>query len=524
MSTVSVFFDLTMGVSEAENYVHNFFGVVPYGNWTFVEKPVFPVHFNQSQITVGSNWTVVSPLTANRSYHAYFYGDWIDYSSKPSTDYDVYVYDPFGRLEGYHTESAGLPEHLGSAIDEPYFIPDYSGNYSFVLRNDPRESNASKAATFMLIENVKTNEWQETFIEGKENDTAVYNTSWAFEFVTDSPHVQVWVKVPDTLDMYEARLYLMANPKAGMGKTLNDVPLAWEQGLYGEIKQTYGGYNLESKGYRGLAYASSESYGQDMLINYTSPVKGQSLYHLVFIGEKGTGKIDFLVKTEFGKAQISPVSVPSRAYPNAQVNMTFASDTTNLKSATLNYSFTNWSNSTNLSMLLTDNRTCSANVPGHPAGTTITYKIEAVDILENVLTYNGSYVVKYLSQLNLTLKTNAISIGENVTLTGLITPPAENLTIILVFTSTNATLEQKVYTREEGAFAASYKPLAEGSWMVQAIFEGDNMLYESTSPMLRFRVNPPSLLSQYSMYIYLGAGVGAAAAIAAVVLVRRRRG
>ena len=523
MSTFSVLLNATMGVSETETYVHNFVDVPPYGNWTFIEKPMFPVHFNQSQISVGSNWTVVSPLTANHSYHAYFYGDWVDRSPKPSTDYDIYVYDPLAQLEGYHTESAGLPEHLGSSIDQPCFIPKYSGNYSFVLRNDPRESNASEAATFMLIENIETDKWQEAFIQGKENDAAVYNTSWAFEFVADSPRIEVLVRVPDTLDMYEARLYLMANPKAGMGETLNNVPLAWEQGLFGEIKQAYGGYNVESTGYRGVAYASSESYGQDMLINYTTQLKDKTLYHLVFIGEKGTGKLDFLVKTQFGKARLSPVNIPSRAYPDMPANLTFSSDLTDLKNATIDYSTTNWGNSTSLSMQLIDNRTCSVNIPGQPAGTTVRYRIGASDVLENGLTWNGSYVVKHLSHLNLTLRTSSISIGENLTLSGLVSPPSENLTISLIFKSTNATFKQLVHTEAEGKFIASYRPSTEGNWIVQATFEGNGMIFESISQTLEFRVSPPSFMSQYSMYIYAGAGLGAAAAIAAFVMIRRRR-
>ncbi|NIV43488.1 hypothetical protein GWN49_01120, partial [Candidatus Bathyarchaeota archaeon] len=88
-----------------ETYVHDFVDVPPYGNWTFVEKPMFPVYLNQSQIPVGANWTVVYPLIANRSYHVYCYGEWVDFGSNPSTDYDIYVYDPLGHLEGYHTES-----------------------------------------------------------------------------------------------------------------------------------------------------------------------------------------------------------------------------------------------------------------------------------------------------------------------------------------------------------------------------------------------------------------------------------
>lgn len=509
------------GTSELEIYVHDFVDVPPYGNWTFVEKPMFPVYLNQSQIPVGANWTVVYPLIANRSYHVYCYGEWVDFGSNPSTDYDIYVYDPLGHLEGYHTESTGFPEHLGTTVDEPFFVPKYSGNYSFVIRNDPRESNASRSATLMNIEDVKCNEWHEVVIEGKENDTPLFKTSWAFEFVTESPHVEVWVKVPETLDMYEARLFLMSNPEGGTGEILNGVPLAWEQGLYGDISGIYGGYNLESTEFRGLASASCEFYGENMLVNYTSSLQGKSLYHLVLVGEEGTGKVEFLVKTEFGNACLKPVNPPLLVYPDNETALTFVSNITDLTSVAFYYSVDDWKNLTALSMELIDNRTTIAAIPGQPAGTTVKYKAEGVDVLENVLTCNGSYTVKYASQLDITLEAGAVLIGENITVTGLITPPSENVSITLIYTSTNGTFQQTANAIANGTFTDSFKPPAEVDWHVQAVFEGNNMLYGSSSPSLKFTVEPPSLFSQYSMYIFAGAGAGIA--ITAIVYVAKRR-
>jgi hypothetical protein len=510
--------------SEYDKYVQSFINQPPYGNWTYVEKPVFPVYFNESTIAVGSNWTVVSPLTSNHTYHVYAYGEWVDQESDPSTDYDIYVYNPLGELEGYHTESAGLPEHIGTTVEQPFFTPTYSGNYSFVLRNDPRESNASKQATFMLIENVQTNEWHRAYLKGKENDIPVFNTSWAYEFVTDSQHIEVHVGVPDTLDMYEARLYLMANPNAGKGELLNNIPLAWEKGLYGESSQIYGGYNLESKEHRGVAYASCENYGQDMLINCTAPVKGKSLYHLVVITEKGDGEIDFLVKTEFGQAGLNLVDPPLRTYPGIATTLTLVSTTTDLRNAALDYSINRWQNSTLLEMQLTDTRACTATVPGQAAGTTVSYEAKAIDAFENTLVYRGNFSVRYASQLNLTLKTKEISIGQNITVTGWITPPFENLALTLSFTSENGTIKQTVYSAEEGNFSSSFKPTMEGHWLVQAIFSGDNVTHPCSSESLQFKVSPPSFLSQYSTYILAGIGGGAGTVAVAVVYVKRRRG
>ena len=514
-------FRIVSAASEYESYVYNFIGDFAYGNWTFIGKPMFPVYFNRSQIPVGTNWTVVCPLVANHSYHVYFYGEWIDYGANPSTDYDIYVYNPLGQLEGYHTEAAGLPEHLGTTVEEPFFTPKYSGNYSFVIRNDPRESNASEPATFMIIEDVECNKWHSVYIEGKNGSAPAFNTAWAFEFYTESPRIEVWIRVPETLDMYEARLYLMACPEAGIGEMLNNVPLAWEPGLYGEISDIYGGYNLESKEFRGVAYASCEFYGQDMLINYTSPVEGKCLYHLVLIGEEGAGTVDFLVKTQFGNACLKPVNVPLKAFPDENVTLTFVSNATDLRNATLYYSVDGWKNLTRIVMELVDARTCSAVIPGQSAGITVNYKVEAIDTLENLLVYAGNYTVKYASTVGLNLTRETLTLGENVTLTGYVSPAAESLPVTLIYISANETLTQTVYTLANGTFKASFKPTSEGEWTVQATFEGSSTIYGNSSEILKFKVEPPSFLSRYSIYIF--ASVGATICIAAIIYVKKFR-
>jgi len=314
----------------------------------------------------------------------------------------------------------------------------------------------------------------------------------------------------------------MANPEAGIGEMLNDVPLAWEPGLYGELDpQNFGGYNLESRGFSGVASVSCEFYGQVVLINYTSPFEGETLCHLVFIGEEGAGNIKFLIKTEFGNAYLKPVNPPLQVYPENETTLAFVSNSTALRNATLYYSVNDWKNVTALNMQLIDNRTCVVIVPGQSAGTTVECRVEAADVLENVLVYNGSYTVKYASQLNLTLEAEAISIGENITLTGFITPPAQNLSVTLIYTSANRTFQQTVFTSANGTFTGSFKPPTEANWNVQAVFEGNSMYYRSPNVFLKFKVEPPSLLSQYSTYICAGAGIGIAGIV--IFYVKKRR-
>ncbi|MEM1660451.1 MAG: hypothetical protein QXR17_04825 [Candidatus Bathyarchaeia archaeon] len=259
-----------------------------------IKKPMFPIRFNDGQIPIGSHCKVACPLEANKSYHIYLYGSWVNLGSDPKTDYDIFVYNPLGELECHSTNAAGIPESIVTPGLEPYFVPKHSGEYIFVIANDAKESHGSEGATFMIIEHIECNKWYQHYVEGKNNTGyPSFRTSWAYEFVTNSSRIEIWIEVPETLDMYEARLYLMTNPKAKNKTIVGGIPLPWEPGLYGEVKDVIGGFNLESKGYRGIAYTSCGDYGKDMLINFTLPKELRTeepiTYHLVFIGESGRG-------------------------------------------------------------------------------------------------------------------------------------------------------------------------------------------------------------------------------------------
>jgi hypothetical protein len=494
------------------------------GEETYVSKPAFPVRINNSQISIGSNWTLIYSLQANNTYHIYFYGAWINNGSRPKTDYNVYVYNPLGELESIHTPSAGLPPHLGDNVSYPFFTPKYTGNYSFVIQNDPRESQAAQAGTFMLIRHVDTNEWYQQFIQGCVKNVPVENTSRAFEFMTASKHVEVDVQVPSTLDMYEARLYLMANPTQGMGTTLNNVSLAWEPGLYGNVSGAFGGYNLDAREYRGMAYASCEYPGQSMLINYTSPYQGDSLYHLVFIGQQGAGNIDFLVKTDFRGPSINMTNLPQKVFPGQQVNMNFTVDgETKLEQISMRYSKDGWNTSEIMPVVLDLKNTYAATIPEQPAGTKIEYNITATDVVGNKAQYLNSYTVKYPTVTNCTLKTRVWTLGRNTTISGFVKPAAGNLTIEVTFTPQNGSIvERYTQTLANGTFFANFSPNATGKWTVKATCLEDDLHFGSVSEGFEISVvNESSLLSGYMMYICAGIGMMTILVIA-VVIIRRR--
>jgi hypothetical protein len=349
------------------------------------------VQINDSQIPIGENWTIICPLQAGLNYHIYFYGAYINTSNTGAlTDYNIYVYDPQGNLESEHTQSAGLPEHLGTTVSDALFTPIQSGNYSFVINNNSVDSKGAQEATFMIIQDLPCDQWCTSYVEGTSDDTTNFYTNWAYEFETNASYVQLYINVPETLDMYEARLYLMNNAAS---PTLDNFPLAWEPGLYGNLSGSVGGYNFESEDYRGAAFASCEYPGQSMFLNYASPNTGTNLYQLVLIGEQGSGTIEFLMKDTFENASLilSPITV----FPDTPTELAFTSSNTStiLGTAHLSYTTNNWVNNNTLNMNVS-NQSCNATIPGQPAGTLVQYQISATDILENNLYATGNYTVE----------------------------------------------------------------------------------------------------------------------------------
>lgn len=243
------------------------------------------------------------------------------------------------------------------------------------------------------------------------------------------------------------------------------------------------------------------------------------LYHLVLIGEVGYGTIEFLAKTEFGTAALKPSSSPFRVYPQNSTVIAYTSNSTDLLNATLQYSIDNWRNATTLDMEIVDNRTCRSTVPGQNAGTSVVYKVEANDVLKNVLVANGSYAVKYPSVLNLTALHESVYVGDNATVKGSVTPSAQNLTVTVIFTSTNETRRIEATTLEDGSFTASFQTEKTGTWDIQARFSGDNKTYPCLSSSVLIGVEEPTFLMRYSLYI--GGGAAAAFVVGIVVYFKK---
>jgi hypothetical protein len=383
--------------------------------------------------------------------------------------------------------------------------------------NDARESNGAEQATFMVIENIECDRWYTHDVSGKVADTPVFNTSWAYEFMTDSPLIELWVRVPDTLDMYEARLYLMSDAESF---TVNNVSLPWELGLYGNLSDV-GGYNLESEEYRGVAYASCEFNGQDMFLNYTQPFAGENVYHLVLMGEIGAGTIEYMVKTTFGGV-LSPLTFPQKVTPSNETLISYAANTTQLENATLRYTIDSWKNLTTIGMAV-GNMTCNATIPQQEAGSLVEYTVQATDTIKNQLTATGNFTVKYpsaITEFNATRMT--VTRGENITMAGTLSAEAAGAPVTVTFMSVNATETVTCTALGNGTFTASFQPTDTGDWMVQAAFAGNSTVYGCESETVMVTVAEPSFFAVYG--IFIGGGVGGSlAAVGAVVYVKKYR-
>jgi hypothetical protein len=335
--------------------------------------------------------------------------------------------------------------------------------------------------------------------------------------MTDSPRIELWVRVPDMLDMYEARLYLMSDSNS---LTVNNVSLPWEPGLYGNLT-SIGGYNLESEAYRGVAYASCEFNGQDMYLNYTQPFAGENAYHLVLMGEVGEGTIEFLVKTTFGGA-LTPLTFPQRITPSNITEISYATNTTRLENATLLYTVDNWKNATKLDMVVS-NMTCNTTIPQQEAGSLVEYTVDATDVIKNTLTTTGNFTVKYPSAItDFNATRMPVTIGDNITVTGTISAEAGGAPVTVTFMSVNTTETVTCTAMENGTFTASFHPETLGEWVVNAAFAGNSSVYECESEAVMVSVEEQSFLVAYGLYIGGGVG-GGLTAVGAVVYIKKFR-
>jgi len=184
----------------------------------------------------------------------------------------------------------------------------------------------------------------------------------------------------------------MGNPDASKGEDIKDIPIAWEPGLNAQVSGVYGGYNLEQKGYRRLdAMASCETNGQDMIIDFETPLSGETLYHLAFIAEYGEGEINFIVQTDFDPPEIeiknSQTAYHERIWPKISAKIT---DESTIEEVVFSYSVDGetW---TSRSVTYEGDSVYSVTVPPVNPKSTVEYKFSAIDLFDQTNILNKSY-------------------------------------------------------------------------------------------------------------------------------------
>jgi hypothetical protein len=457
---------------------------------TSMDTPVNPVRIEGGQIAVGNLWTYIYHLKNNHRYHVYLLGDWANLAEH-RTDYDIYVFKVSSgkaKFLSSHTESAGLPEQVGNDGFGRYFTPSQTGTYYFTVENDPTESSSAEAGTLMVIENIELNRWHSRLMQGKVNEQAVKTTTWAYEFNTSADRIRVFIDVPDTLDMYEARLYIVANPGTGKGQMINGIPVAWEPGLRGEQSGVFGGFNLDPQGFRHVdAMASCEHRGEDMVIDYEPSVSGNTLYHLALIAEYSSGTVDFIVQTDFSPPELQlidpPFIIEAGEKPILSTNVT---DETALDEASLSYSIDGGKIWKDLTVTEADDGGFKGEVPGFTGGTVVDYRFEAIDEMGNVGEICGSYKVISSSTLELHLEEEEITGGEGIRAYGFLNHPGKDIEI--QYRNGGEVYNFTVSTDIMGSFSHSLTPEATGNWEVSASYGGDYDSHPVDAEPLNFTV------------------------------------
>ena len=472
-----------------------------FGNFTIVNNPVPAVVIGEGEIPIGKAHTYIYYLRKDHKYHITLSGAWANPATH-KTDYDVYVYKLTSSVASFyssHTESAGLLEQVANDGLGHYFIPDSTGTYYLTVRNDALESAAAEQATLMVIEHIETDVWVGRHMEGKVNEKPRDETMWSYEFASPAKRIRVYIDVPDYLDMYEARLYAMANPVKGVGGLAEGIPVAWEPGLrgllsgvykgvYGGASGVYGGFNFDPQGFRHVgAMASCEMDGQDMVIDFNTTTSGVILYHLALIAEYGSGSLNFVVQTDFDPPVLKLVNPPTAVAAGEPTRLEVdVSDGSGVGAMSCSYSNDGGDTWWRAIVEPSGGGRYSATLPGVYPGTVVDYVFEAEDAMGNRREARGSYEAIGRSSLRMHLDDIGFLGGEEVAPQGFIDPGGREVAIRYVHGE--ETFNFTVLASDQGDFNHSFTPPSTGEWVVFAEYAGDEDYLPSASERLNFTV------------------------------------
>ncbi len=468
---------------------------------SFVEKAVDPVFINfggssryraksSLGIPIGKSWELDYFLEAGKRYHIFLVGDWICNETEPQTDYDIKTIYPDGRSQ-WNTESAGLPEQVANDGKHQYFIPPITGTYRFQIINDERDSKNTEEAIFMLLEHIDINVDYRQDLEGR-NDAGqeVLFSGWAYEIDTTSPKIRIFVDVPDTLDMYESRLYMMANPNGEIGYNVSGLGVPTGN-LFKAFEGQYGGFNTSCKGDRNIdAMASCEHSGKDMEFVYNTPNSfndtGNIFYYLVLIAEHDKGTVEFYAQTDFLPPNVTLVEPPEIGYAgeNTEIKASIE-EKSEVQSVWAEYIVGTSKTSARIDFSLHDD-IWVGYLPPFQSSDSIKYTIYATDRFGNKGSVSSQFFVKERTSIECIIDDTILVGNEKATISG--TTSLSSSLITLKFTNGAQNNDFKVRTDENGYFKFIFAPDKTGEWKFQALFEGSATESEASSEIMTIKM------------------------------------
>ena len=435
-------------------------------------------------------------------------GDWIT-NSTDATDYDIEVRNPSNVIVSINTESAGLPEQVANDQKHQYFVPTQTGDYRFLIYNDPNDSAVGKAdaAVFMIIEHLEMNTRYKTTLKGKPNVGAAYPEDYVmgYEFNTSEPEFLLYIDVPDPvpaegitgLDMYEARVYPMANSGIDEGYTIQNIGVPFGNKLDGisPLPSLYGGFNIEIEGFRFPDLRiSCESAGVDMRKVMTSPEGNSSdniFYYMALIAEYFEGEIEFYMKTDYRPINMDLIDAPEVGYTGETTLIKVeAESTTAIDSMWLEYSKDGWKTKKTITLQEKTDYWLAA-LPSFELHDKVDYKVYAENEIDNKGVYSGSFEVMNKVEMDFGISGSVIQGGQSVKITGAATRPSINL--VLNIEHDGSTQEINIQTDGDGAFNYDYTPTKIGEYDVTITYAGDEDYHSAVSREKSFRVDKRKL-------------------------------
>ena len=466
-----------------------------------IEKPVDPVVINVNGnpqyrvreslgIPIGESWELDYYLEAGKKYHIFLVGDWICNETEPTTDYDIKTVYPNGNHQ-WNTESAGLPEQVANDGKRQYFIPPLTGTYRFNIINDIRDSKDTEGAVFMLIEHIDVNVEYSQDLEGRDDDgSEVLLSGWAYEICTSAPRIRVFVDVPDSLDMYEVRLYMMANTEAEIGYDLHGIG-APTGDLFLGFQGQYGGFSTSCKGDRNIdAMDSCERSGMDMEFVYDTPnaynETGEIYYYLVLIAEHDIGTVKFYAQTDFSPPEIALAEPPEIGYAEEKTEIKASvQDEYDVRRVWAEYTDDEWETSDEVDFEK-EGDLWACDLPVFGVGDNINYKIHAEDKFGNTGSADSGFIVKKRTSIKCSIDDVILMGDERAEIRG--STSLNSAPIMLQFTHADVSRSYSVATDENGDFDFVFKPDKIGDWEFQASFEGNDMEVPSESDIITFEM------------------------------------